>query len=178
MERLLPGSRPGCAADASPGEDTTPTVRVPATLCRATPAPRVVLISFGYLHDHRHGGPPDAEFIVDVRKRFRDPHAVAGLRYLDATDTRVRQAVLSTLGAAVFAENLARTAADLLAAPSADPVTIAIGCAGGRHRSAVIADTVAGLLNHRAIPAQVIHRDLAEPVVERDADAPEGGEGR
>jgi UPF0042 nucleotide-binding protein len=121
------------------------------------------LVSFGYLH----GVPPDAHVIIDVRDHLRDPHASPGLRHLDAASPRVRDAVLRTPGAANLATAIARAAQALLAGIAPAPVIIAIGCAGGRHRSAVLADTAAGLLRQWAIPVTVSHRDIHRPVVTR-----------
>jgi RNase adaptor protein for sRNA GlmZ degradation len=51
-------------------------------------------------------------------------------------------------------------------------VIIAVGCAGGRHRSAVIAEHAARLLNQRGVPAAVTHRDLHRPVAGRAGRQP------
>jgi len=53
-----------------------------------------------------HGPPPTAHLILDLRSHFRDPHVDPGLRELTAYRS----------------------------GPSAGPVTVAVGCAGGRHR--------------------------------------------
>lgn len=46
-------------------------------------------------------------------------------------------------------------------------VTVAIGCAGAGHRSAVVADRVACLLEADGVPVVVVHRDIGKPVVAR-----------
>jgi UPF0042 nucleotide-binding protein len=38
-------------------------------------------------------------------------------------------------------------------------LTIAIGCTGGRHRSVVIANEIAGFLEEKGFPRTVTHRD-------------------
>jgi UPF0042 nucleotide-binding protein len=128
---------------------------------------RIIVVSFGYLHSD----PPPAHVVVDVRQHLRDPHAVAGLRHLDATSTRVRRAVMTTPGAVALAASVAGTAQALLSGPGSAPVIVAYGCAGGRHRSAVLAEETARILGKREIPAAVIHRDIGRPVIDRSADA-------
>ena len=54
-----------------------------------------------------------------------------------------------------------------LAGPSPGPVTIAVGCTGGRHRSVVIADETARRLRRTGVPAAVTHRDISRPVITR-----------
>ncbi len=39
-------------------------------------------------------------------------------------------------------------------------LTIAVGCTGGRHRSVVVADELAGTFAARGLPVTVEHRDL------------------
>ncbi|HMG65622.1 MAG TPA: RNase adapter RapZ, partial [Streptosporangiaceae bacterium] len=95
----------------------------------------VHITSFGYLH----GGPPAAHIVLDLRHHFRDPHVSPELRELTARDGAVAAAVLTTPGI----NHLISATADLvqayLAGPGAGSVTVAVGCAGGRHRAAVVA---------------------------------------
>jgi UPF0042 nucleotide-binding protein len=39
-------------------------------------------------------------------------------------------------------------------------LTVAIGCTGGRHRSVVIGDELAGFFRDKGLPVIVEHRDL------------------
>ncbi|MCL2581009.1 MAG: ATPase [Streptosporangiales bacterium] len=135
---------------------------------------RIIVVSFGYLH----ADPPAAHVVVDVREHLRDPHAVAGLRHLDAASPRVRRAVMTTPGAVALAASVTGAAQALLSGPGGGPVIIAYGCAGGRHRSAVLAGETARMLGKRGIPAAVIHRDIARPVVDRAAAQDPAGEER
>lgn len=99
--------------------------------------PEVIVYSFGYLH----GDPPPADVTIDVRKALLDPHIDADLRQLDGFNRRVRQRVMETPGAkelVVAVELVARAMA-----LGSSQVTIAFGCAGGRHRSVVLAKEVA-----------------------------------
>ena len=39
-------------------------------------------------------------------------------------------------------------------------LTIAVGCTGGHHRSVVIADEIARVLQEKGYPSTVVHRDV------------------
>jgi RNase adaptor protein for sRNA GlmZ degradation len=122
----------------------------------------VEVISFGY----GHGGPPPAHLTIDVRAHFRDPHVSPELRYLTAADAPVVEAVMSTPGVPALIDSTTAAVAAFRAAPAPGPVTVAIGCVGGRHRSAAIAAEVARRLG----PAvTLIHRDINRPVINRAA---------
>ncbi|MFJ2779195.1 ATPase [Kitasatospora sp. NPDC087315] len=142
----------------------------------------ISVISFGYLH----GDPPaDANFVLDLRRHFRDPHISPGLRYQTAHDLPVRRAVLGTPGIRELISTAALVADAFDAGPGGAPLTIAVGCAGGRHRAATVAMALADRLRKTGSPVTLVHRDLGKPVVERtvtgDAVAPaarENGEPR
>ncbi|MFE6868533.1 ATPase [Kitasatospora sp. NPDC057692] len=123
------------------------------------------VISFGYLH----GAPPEAHLTLDLRRHFRDPHVDPALRHLTAADLPVRRAVLTTPGIweAILAAALVAEAFD--AGPSPAPLTVAVGCAGGRHRAATVAMVLADRLAKTNAPVRLTHRDLDKPVVDRTA---------
>jgi RNase adaptor protein for sRNA GlmZ degradation len=136
----------------------------------AAPAPGtgVMITTFGYLH----GAPPEgAHITLDLRRHFRDPHVAPELRYLTARDAAVRTAVLTTPGIQALIDATAAQVVAYLsgpsAGPSAGPVTIAVGCAGGRHRAAVVGMRLAAALIKRGFPTRLIHRDLDKAVVNR-----------
>jgi RNase adaptor protein for sRNA GlmZ degradation len=133
---------------------------------RAAGAAPVEIVSFGY----GHGAPPEAHATFDVRHHFKDPHVNPALRYLTAADAPVVEAVLSTPGIAALIESVTAMARAFRAAPRPGPVTIAVGCVGGRHRSAVIAAEAARRLDLEGVPVTLAHRDLERPVIERRAD--------
>ncbi|MFD8080726.1 ATPase [Kitasatospora sp. NPDC059722] len=123
------------------------------------------IVSFGYLHD----APPPAHLTLDLRLHFNDPDVNPALRYLTAEDLPVRAAVLATPG---IQELIAGTAALVDAydsGPQDAPLTIAVGCAGGRHRAATVARVLARRLGKTGVPVHLTHRDLGQPVVERTA---------
>jgi RNase adaptor protein for sRNA GlmZ degradation len=129
----------------------------------AAGGPAVEITSFGYLH----GRPPRADLTVDLREGYRDPHVDPALRELTAADPRVTAAVLATPGVPALIRALAAAVRDLLG--DGGPVTAAIGCAGGRHRSAVVAVRLATALEADGVPATTVHRDIDKPVVRREA---------
>ncbi|MCX4971060.1 ATPase [Streptomyces sp. NBC_00654] len=143
----------------------------------------VVITSFGYLHDQE----PPAHACYDLRHQFRDPHLRPELRYLTARDAAVRETVMGTDGILPLVHAMAATVDAYLAGPRQDePVTVAVGCAGGRHRSATVADALAAVLSGdtaaaagyrvgdlaeryeaRGLAVEVHHRDLDKDVVTR-----------
>lgn len=125
---------------------------------------RIEITSFGYLH----GAEPDARITFDLRHHFRDPHVNPELRYLTAHDQAVRDAVMATDGIEQLLAAATATVEAYLAGPRQDePVTVAVGCAGGRHRAATVASVLAERCAERGLDVRLIHRDLAKDVVER-----------
>lgn len=129
-------------------------------------AANVEIISFGYLH----GSPPDAHVLIDLREHFRDPHIRAELRELTGEDEPVYSTVLGTPGIPEVISAAQEMIRAFLAGPSAGQHTlrVALGCAGGRHRSAAAAMNLRVRL--REIPTargRLVHRDIGEPVVRR-----------
>lgn len=125
--------------------------------------PAAEIISFGY----GHGPAPRAHAVIDVRAHFRDPHADPGLRGLTAADPRVTGAVLATPGIPELIAAVTVLVRAYGRGPQPAAVTVAVGCAGGRHRSAVIAAEAARQLRRSGIPATVTHRDMHRPVLTR-----------
>lgn len=126
--------------------------------------PRVEITSFGYLH----ADAPTARVTLDLRHHFRDPHVRPELRYLTAHDQEVRDAVMATDGIKELVQAAAAAVGAFLTGPQQDkPVTIAVGCAGGRHRAAVVATALSELCAARGLDVLLVHRDLDKGVVER-----------
>lgn len=120
----------------------------------------ITVTSFGY----GHSSAPEADLTVDARRRLRDPHVDPAMRQLTGHDEVVRNRVLATPGAEVLALNIVATAWDFYR-HTGQPITIAIGCAGGRHRSVVLAETIGDELRAYGIAAVVTHRDVDKPVL-------------
>ena len=127
-----------------------------------TVAPLVVnLVSFGY----RHGVPPDADLVLDVRF-LPNPHFVASLRRWTGRHSRVSQYVLRTRPARRFMQLTIKLLRFLLPQyidEGKTYLTIAIGCTGGRHRSVALAEALAVRLRRTpGIKLRVSHRDISE----------------
>ncbi|MEV0537206.1 RNase adapter RapZ [Kitasatospora sp. NPDC050463] len=117
------------------------------------------LISFGFLHLNG-GPPPTADRVEDVRERLRDPAAARGILDLDGFHPRVQQIVLNTPGAPELIDNLVA-----YAMLPAGPRTIAIGCAGGRHRACGLTEILARGLRSRGRQVEVEHLHVHLPRV-------------
>ncbi|MFB7904851.1 ATPase [Kitasatospora sp. NPDC056076] len=121
------------------------------------------VISFGY----GHSAPPVADVTLDLRLHFKDPHVDPALRDLTAADMSVRRAVLTTPGIRELIAATALVADAYEAGPIEAPLTIAVGCVGGRHRAATVAMALANRLSKTGVPVRLTHRDLAKPTVKR-----------
>ncbi|NAS21985.1 ATPase [Herbidospora sp. NEAU-GS84] len=125
--------------------------------------PVVRIQSFGYLH----ADPPTAHLVIDLRQHFRDPHVSPELRHMTAHDEPVRTTVLNTAGITDLVNATAAAVTAFLSGPSAGQVTVADGCAGGRHRAPVFAMELADRLRRAGLTVELEHRDLDKPVVQR-----------
>lgn len=123
----------------------------------------VEIVSFGYLH----GDGPQADLVLDLRRAFRDPHVDPRMRELTGRDRLVQRTVLGTRGVRPLLRATVRQVAAYSVGPSVDRIVIGSGCAGGRHRSVVVADKLARRLRRRGYTVTVTHRDLHQPVVQR-----------
>lgn len=123
----------------------------------------VRITSFGYGHD----APPPAHLTFDLRHHFHDPHVSPELRHMTARDSEVRQAVLDTPGIPALVEAISDAVVAYLHGPSDQAVGVAVGCAGGRHRAAVVAEAIRTALADEGVTATVDHRDLNKPVINR-----------
>ncbi|MFI9827909.1 ATPase [Streptomyces sp. NPDC051913] len=125
-------------------------------------ATAVEIVSFGYLH----GAPPAAHLTIDLRHHFRDPHVSPELRYMTADDEPVRTAVLNTPGITDLVDATVTAVAAFASGPSAGTVTVADGCAGGRHRAPTFARALAERLSAAGYGVEICHRDMDKDVVQ------------
>jgi 8-oxo-dGTP pyrophosphatase MutT (NUDIX family) len=132
----------------------------------------VQITTFGYLH----GAPPAAHLTLDLREHFRDPHHNPGLRTLTADHEVIRSVVLTTPGIQALADATTAAVLAYLAGPAAGPVTLAVGCAGGRHRAPTVGAHIARALRALwGVPVTLTHRDMAKPVIDRASCASRAG---
>jgi RNase adapter protein RapZ len=118
----------------------------------------VTLQSFGY----KHGLPVDADMVFDVRF-LPNPFFVPELKALSGLDAPVAEYIQSQAVAMTFLEKLRAMLEFLLPEFEREGkayLTIAIGCTGGRHRSVMITEDVAGSLRAKGHRVQVVHRDV------------------
>lgn len=123
----------------------------------------IQIVSFGYLHNT----PPTADIVLDLRRAFRDPHIDPRMRQLTGRDRLVQRAVLNTAGIRNLLTATTRQVQAYTQGPSADQIIIGSGCAGGRHRSVVVANQLARRLRRRGHTVTVHHRDIHRPVINR-----------
>ena len=123
-----------------------------------TGGPRVSVVSFGY----KYGLPVDADLVVDCRF-LPNPHWIPELAPMTGQDAPVRDYVLSQPGAAEFLAAYLQALSALLDGYEREGkqfVTLAVGCTGGKHRSVVLAEHLAGKLADAGSDVKVVHRDL------------------
>ena len=124
----------------------------------AGPRMQTSVVSFGY----KHGLPLDVDLVFDCRF-LPNPHWVDELRPLTGVDESVRDYVLDQPDTKEFLARLDDLLALLLPAYVREGkayLSIAVGCTGGNHRSVVIAEELATLLEKRGVSPTVSHRDI------------------
>jgi len=119
---------------------------------------RVQVLSFG----HKFGPPRDVELLFDVR-HLPNPFFVNGLRELTGSDRRV----VKYLKTQPEVEETLSRFSDLLyyllpqyQREGKSYLTVGIGCTGGRHRSVMVANELAGRLRRAGFDARAVHRDM------------------
>lgn len=122
------------------------------------PGLRATIVSFGY----KYGLPVDADLVVDCRF-LPNPHWDPDLGPLTGKDEPVRSFVLGQPGAKEFVDAYMDVLGLLATGYEREGkhyVTLAVGCTGGKHRSVVVTDQLAGRLRDAGLDVQVVHRDL------------------
>lgn len=116
------------------------------------------VLSFGF----KHGVPPDADFVFDVRC-LPNPHWQAGLKELTGRDLAVIEFLEESPMVTDMTDDLARFLSAWIPKFYDDNrsyLTVAIGCTGGRHRSVYCAIRVATQLAGQGRAVIVNHRDI------------------
>jgi UPF0042 nucleotide-binding protein len=119
---------------------------------------QTTVMSFGY----KYGVPLDVDLVLDCRF-LPNPHWVDELRPLTGEDEPVRQYVLAQPETGEFVRRLGHLFDLILPAYVKEGkayLTIAIGCTGGRHRSVVLAEQVARLVEDHGFKPTLLHRDV------------------
>jgi UPF0042 nucleotide-binding protein len=125
----------------------------------AGPSMQTTVMSFGY----KNGLPLDVDVVLDCRF-LPNPHWVDELRPLTGVDEAVRDYVLDQPDTKEFLAKVDDLLELLLPAYAREGkayLTLAVGCTGGNHRSVVIAEELARLLEKRGYAPTVSHRDIA-----------------
>jgi len=114
--------------------------------------------SFGF----KHGVPLDVDNVFDCRF-LPNPHWVEHLRPLTGLDPAVRRFVLDQPETGLFLDRVDELFRLLLPAyvkEGKSYLSIAVGCTGGRHRSVVLAEELAGRIARNGFSPRVNHRDI------------------
>jgi RNase adapter protein RapZ len=122
----------------------------------------VTFMTYGF----KHGAPRDADLLFDVRF-LPNPHYESELRDKTGLDQPVIDYVENSDGIDEFYDRLVPLLDYLLPSyvrEGKSHLTVGIGCTGGRHRSVVIAEHLAALIEERGeYLVDVVHRDVDKP---------------
>ena len=122
---------------------------------------KITLISFGYLY----GLPSKADTVIDTRG-LKNPFYVPELKEKSGLDKEVRDYIFSFpeteeyLAAVVEMLKVRLRLYAQWNSPLRHPLTVAVGCTGGRHRSVTMTLALADALQKLGCEVEVIHRDL------------------
>ena len=116
--------------------------------------------SFGY----RHGVPADSDLVFDVRF-LPNPNYIPQFKPLSGKHPAVAKYILSFPQTEEFTRRISELLAYLIPHYTREGksyLTISFGCTGGRHRSVMIAETIAKSLAKRGFRTKVAHRDVGK----------------
>jgi UPF0042 nucleotide-binding protein len=117
-------------------------------------------VSFGY----RYGIPPDSDLVFDVRF-LPNPNYIPEFHDLTGKDPGVAKYIRSFPQTREFNEHISELLAYLIphyVREGKSYLTLSFGCTGGRHRSVMIAETVAKNLARKGFRIKTVHRDIAK----------------
>lgn len=132
-------------------------IRADDSNCQEKPM-EIDIVSFGY----DHGIPQEADLLTDVRF-LANPFHVRELKNLSGEDEAVETFVLGDDRTGKFLEKYLDLLDYLvpLYEKGRARLTIAAGCAGGKHRSVVIARAISRHFAEKGMPVRLSHRDLS-----------------
>jgi RNase adapter protein RapZ len=119
---------------------------------------RVVLLSFGF----KYGLPSDADLVWDARF-LPNPFWIEELRPKTGLDAAVAEYVFASPAATRFIEivgDYLRFSLPFYEREGKTYLTLAIGCTGGRHRSVVLVERLATVLEGEPVAVAIRHRDV------------------
>ena len=119
---------------------------------------RISVMSFGF----RHGVPPEADLVFDVRF-LPNPNYVPELKSLTGRNPRVSRYIRQFPQSLEFLTRLSAMLFFLLPhyiKEGKSYLTIAFGCTGGHHRSVMMAEEIAKLIQQSGYPVKLPHRDI------------------
>lgn len=122
--------------------------------------PSLSIMSFGY----RHGVPPQADLVFDVRF-LPNPYFVPELKGLTGKDPKVAAYVLDREETQQFlgkVEDLCRFLFPRYQKEGKAYLTVALGCTGGKHRSVAIAAELTERLSSQQLRVQLWDRDIGK----------------
>lgn len=122
--------------------------------------PSLSIMSFGY----RHGVPPQADLVFDVRF-LPNPYFVPELKGLTGKDPKVAAYVLDREETQQFlgkVEDLCRFLFPRYQKEGKAYLTVALGCTGGKHRSVAIAAELTQRLSSQQLRVQLWDRDIGK----------------
>ena len=125
----------------------------------------VNIVSFGF----KYGILKDADLVMDVRF-LPNPYYVSELRMLDGRSEEIKSYVMSFEVTRQFTEKFADMIRFLIPhyiKEGKSQLIIGIGCSGGRHRSAAIAQEISGLLKSDNTAVFTEHRDIEKDKYDR-----------
>lgn len=121
----------------------------------------LTLMSFGYLF----GLPEDADTVIGTRG-LPNPYYVEELKHKTGLDQEVRNYVFSTPKSEAYFETVLSLIRQRIAfyelydSPLKQPLIIAVGCTGGKHRSVSMTCRLAEALRAEGVSVRVLHRDI------------------
>ncbi len=121
----------------------------------------VTILSFGF----KYGIPSDADLVMDVRF-LPNPYYVEGLRSKTGNDKEVQDFVMQYKESVIFLDKLEDMINFLIPnyiSEGKNQLVIAIGCTGGKHRSATLANELYKRLDgKKEYGLKIEHRDLGK----------------
>lgn len=126
----------------------------------------ISVLSFGF----KYGIPSDSDLVFDVRF-LPNPYYIDELRALSGEDAAVRDYVMASKAAQIFAEKLEDMVKFLIPhymSEGKNNLVISIGCTGGKHRSVTLANELYRRLDKPGdYGLRIEHRDIDKDTIRK-----------